>query len=326
MAQQIDTHLIINGIANGSPYSTQEPTIVFNNLPFSVWGAMSSPRTVTGKVVGLANPQQYRVALFALESKTQIMGNTAWLTSVASDGTFSLAVQQSATVYCATLMTPGFAQSYFASTFPGGSGTITSLPSPAEHPGDVLLMLAVPAGLNRRLVQPFDHSNPVIKPGDAFQKPGQMHRTLVPATSTQGMPDPNNPAQVGQLWNMLTMTGGPSVLAFTLTTQHHDGTAGLGAFAMGVYVYGNKMYVLAGAGPAPSQRLETAPMIVSQSIVDWKAFAPSMIQLGVAATILPEKIMLAVDVVNVEQSYMETFLEALEKVTFKLLGLTFSML
>lgn len=325
MSQPIQTILNVNGIANGSPYSTQEPTLIFNNLPFSIWGSMSSARTVTGKVIGMANPQQYQVALFALESKTQILGNTAWLTSVASDGSFSLSVQQSATVYRALLMTPTFAQSYFASTFPNGSGTVSSLPIPAENPGDVLLMIGLPAGLNRSLVQPFHGPSPILKPGDAFLEPTGMSRQLSPG-STQGMPDPSNPSQVGQLWNMLLSGGAPGLMSFRITTQNPDGSAGKGAFATGVYVYGQSMYLLAGAGPASGQAGGTTPIIVSQSIVNWQFLPPSMVQLGMALTILPEKILLAVDVVNVEPSALGTFLKALYMAEFKLLGLMFDML
>ncbi|MBN8469005.1 hypothetical protein JYJ95_21085 [Corallococcus exiguus] len=325
MSQSVQTLLNINGIANGSPYSTQEPTIVFSNLPFSVWGQMSSPSTVRGKVVGFANPQQYQVALFALESKTQILGNTAWLTSVGSDGSFSLSVQQSATVYCALLMTPTFAQSYFASTFPSGSGTVTSLPIPAEHPGDVLLMIGLPAGLNRSLVLPFGVENPIVKPGDACLQPMGLNRSLSPG-STQGMPDPTNPSQVSQLWSWLVGGNSPGMMSFRITTQNPDGSAGRGAFATGVYVYGQSMYLLAGAGPASGQSGGTAPIIVSEAIVNWQVLPPSMVQLGMALTILPEKILLAVDVVNVEPSVLGTFLKALYKVEFKLLGLLFDML
>ncbi|MCP3100467.1 hypothetical protein LZ198_16480 [Myxococcus sp. K15C18031901] len=325
MSQSVQTILNINGIANGSPYSTQEPTIVFDNLPFSLWGAMSTASTVTGKVVGIANPQQYQVALFALESKTQILGNTSWLASVGSDGTFSLSVQQSATIYCALLMTPTFAQSYFASTFPGGSGMVSTLPVPAEHPGDVLLMIGVPAGLNRSLVQPFSWSDPVIKPGDAFLQPAGLNRQLSPG-STNGLPDPSNPSQTHQLWTMLLEGNTPSMMSFRITTQNRDGTAGRGAFATGVYVYGQTMYLLAGAGPASGQPSGTTPIVVSQAIVNWQVLPPSMVQLGMALTILPEKILLAVDVVNVEPSVLGTFLKALYKVEFELLGLLFEML
>ncbi|NPC68977.1 hypothetical protein HPP05_04345 [Corallococcus exiguus] len=320
MSQSVQTLLNINGIANGSPYSTQEPTILFNNLPFSVWGSMSSARTVTGKVIGIANPQQYQVALFALESKTQIVGNTSWLTSVGSDGSFSLSVQQSATVYCVLLMTPTFAQSYFASTFPSGSGTVSSLPIPAEHPGDVLLMIGLPAGLNRSLVLPFAGENSIVKPGDACLQPMGLNRQLSPG-STQGMPDPTNPNQVSQLWSWLVGGSSPGMMAFRVTTQNPDGSAGQGAFATGVYVYGQSMYLLAGAGPASGQSSTMTPIVVSEAIVNWQVLPPSMVQLGMALTLLPEKILLAVDVVNVEPSLLGSFLKALYKVEFKLLGL-----
>ncbi|WP_223643445.1 hypothetical protein [Corallococcus sp. EGB] len=85
------------------------------------------------------------------------------------------------------------------------------------------------------------------------------------------------------------------------------------------------MYLLAGAGPASGQPGATAPIIVSEPILDWQVFPPSMVQLGMALTILPEKVLLAADVVNVEPSVLGTFLKALDKVEFKRLGLLFDM-
>lgn len=116
------------------------------------------------------------------------------------------------------------------------------------------------------------------------------------------------------------------MMAFRVTTQNPDGTAGQGAFATGVYVYGQSMYLLAGAGPASGQSSTMTPIVVSEAIVNWQILPPSMVQLGMALTILPEKILLAVDVVNVEPSVLGTFLKALYKVEFKLLGLMFDML
>jgi hypothetical protein len=327
MQQNVFVILNTAGIANGSAYSTQQPTVVFDDLPFSVWTALSSPRSVSGRVIGFADPTQYQVALFAAQSDTQFLGNAAWLASVATDGSFQIPVQQAAAHYIALLMLPTFAQSYFASTFPSGNATVSSLPSPADHPGDVVLMVAVPAGMNCSLkVEALPI--PVLSPGQCWSNtnttfPGAQ---LSPAPSTSGAPNPNDltdPNQSQSLWYNYMLRGqSPATFTTILTTQRPDGTAGNGAFAAGVYVYGNTMYMVAGAGPRQGGNGTTLPVIVAAPVVDWNVFAPSQIQLNMTITVLPGRVMLSLDVMEVDPSLIATLLKALlqvEKDLFELL-------
>ena len=67
MSQQVQTIISLNGVANGSGFTNQQPTVVFENLPYGPWTALSSPRAASGKVIGFADPSQYKIALFAVK-------------------------------------------------------------------------------------------------------------------------------------------------------------------------------------------------------------------------------------------------------------------
>lgn len=317
MSQNVFVVLNTAGIANGSAYTTQQPTVAFDNLPFSVWATLASPRTVTGRVIGIASPEQYQVALFAVQAKSQFVGNSTWLASVGTDGSFQMPVQQAASHYVALLMLPAYAQSYFAATFPDGSGTVAALPSPADHPGDVVLMAGVPAGIDCSLVA---HGVPLLAPGECWNNTNTSFpgRSLSPAPTSSDAPNPNDlgdPDQCQDLWyNFMLRGGGPAAFTIIINTQRPDGTQGNGAFSAGVYVYGNTMYMVAGAGPRQPGSNTTLPVVVAAPVVDWNAFAPSQIQLNMTIAVLPGRVMLSLDVMQVDPSLIATLLQALLKV------------
>lgn len=323
MSQQVQTLISLNGIANGSGFTSQQPTALFENLPYGVWAPLSTPYAVEGKVVGFSDPSQYSIVLLAVESRGVYAGNAAWVATVAADGSFQMQVNQAASLYVALLMTPSFAADYIQQAFPTGSGTTSEVPMPADHPGDVLLMLEMPAGLNRSLVFP-NMPIPELPPGqDWVNTVGYaMSRSLQPLNSNQG-PDPNHltPQSTTQLWQMMYF-GSQATMCVTAVARKPDGSNTLGALSTGVYVFGQTMYLVAGAGPTGGSA--TTPVIVASPLVEWQAFAPSMVQLNMAITVLPEKVMLSVDVMEVDPSLIYTFLKALIKVEKKLMELLFA--
>jgi hypothetical protein len=323
MTQQVQTILCLTGVANGSSFNSQQPTVLFEDLPYSVWATLPTPRTAKGKVVGFADPSQYSIVLLAVESRGTYTGNAAWVADIAADGTFQMQVDQAAPLYIALLMTPAFAASYISQTFPGGSGTTDRVPTPADNPGDVLLMLEMPAGLNRSIVFP-GLSVPELAPGqDWVNTEGYVSvRSLQPLNTNQG-PDPNNltPQTTLQLWQMMYF-GSPATMCVNVIAKNPDGSNTAGALSAGVYVYGQTMYLIAGAGPTGGSSNE--PVIVTSPLVQWQAFAPSNVQLNMNLTILPEKVMLSMDVMEVDPSLIYTFLKALIKVEKKLMELMFA--
>lgn len=324
MSQQVQTIISLNGVANGSGFTNQQPTVVFENLPYGPWTALSSPRAASGKAIGFADPSQYKIALFAVESRGEYTGNTAWLTDIAADGTFQLQVDQAAALYFALLMTPSFATSYFSQTFPNGSGTTDSLPTPADHPGDVLLMLEMPAGLNRSIVVPQIYGLPELRPGEDWVNTtgSVLFRTLQPMTQS-GAPDPNQltPQSTLNLWQMM-LSNSNATFCIIAQPKNPDGSLGAGAFAAGVYVYMNEMYLVAGAGPRYNSSI--APIVVTAPLLDWAMFPPSMVQLNMTLTILPERAMVSIDVMQVEASLIYTFLKMLYEVEKKMMELMFA--
>lgn len=325
MTQQVTTILCLNGIANGSGFTTQQPTVVFENLPYGTWMTLSSAHSVTGRVIGIAGPSQYQVALFAAESKDQYSGNIAWLAQVDSEGNFQMPVQQAAALYFAVLMTPAFAQSYFAQTFPDGSGVVDAIPSPAAHPGDVILMTDMPAGLNRSLTFPRQTSLPTLPPGQTWINVNGYASvaSLTPQNNNQA-PDPDHltPQAQMQLWQMMMSGQTQASMSVVVNAIRPDGSQGNGAFAAGVYVYMNTMYLVAGAGLKSGNTI--APVLVSSPLVQWQMFAPSKVTLNMNLTILPERVMLSIDVMEVDPSLIWTFLKLMYKVEKTLLGLLFA--
>lgn len=328
MTQSINTIISLNGVANGSGFTSQQPTAIFEHLPYGPWTAMTSPAQVDGKVIGFPDPSQYQLALFAVEARGSYTGNRAWLVDIAADGTFQMQVQQAATLYVALLMTPAFASSFFASAFPTGSGTTDQLPMPADHSGEVLLMLELPAGLNRSIVVPQLYGMPELRPGEDWVN---TMGTVLPPRSLQpitinGAPDPNHLTEQStkELWNFMVQSGQPATFTVIVQPKNPDGSMGAGAFAAGVYVYENQMYLVAGAGPILNTSSSVAPIVVTAHLVNWAMFPPSFVQLNMNLTILPERVMVSLDVMQVEPSLIYTFLEELYKVEKKMMQLMFA--
>lgn len=320
---QIQTSFLLNGLANGSPYSVQQPTLQFDNLPFGSWGSLSSARTVTGRVVGMNSSSGSQIGVFAVQSKGELMGNSGWTATVGSDGSFSVPVGQSAISFVGLLMTPDFASSYYSSTFPSGSGTVATLPTPTDDPGDVLLSVVVPAGLDRSLVT-SGLDIPTLPPGTAWNMGTGIVRTLQPVNQNQ--PSPTS-ANYGQIWNFLCEPPSPFCLPFCFTAQTSSGSSTQGALAVGLYVYENDLYLIAGYGPSPRVQGSTiTPDLVCASIVDWQVLPPSTVQVGITLTILSDQVMLSVDSVNVTPSVIQGFLKAYFKMDKALLGALFGML
>lgn len=325
MSQQVQTVISLNGVANGSGFTSQQPTVVFENLPYGPWTALSTPRTVNGQVIGFADPSQYKVALFAVEARGEYTGNSAWVVDIATDGTFALQVNQAAALYVALLMTPSFASSYFSQTFPAGSGTTDHLPTPADNPGETLLMLELPAGLNRSIVITNMSAIPELPPGQDWvntQGYGGPIRALTPLNNN-GAPNPAQmtPQSTQNLWQMM-VGGSNATLCVVAQPKNPDGSLGAGAFAAGVYVYMNTMYLVAGAGPRGGS--DIAPIVVTAPLVQWAMFVPSMVQLNITLTILPERAMVSIDVMEVDPSLIYTFLKLLYEVEKKMMELMFA--
>jgi hypothetical protein len=301
----------LNGLVNASPVGLQSPTITIPQLPFGPWGALSTPRTVSGQIQGVLDPDQYQVGLFAVESPAQFLGGPSWQTSVAADGSFSLAVPQSAGSYVALLMTTDFASQYYAGAFPGGSGTVSTLPSPTESPGQVLMEVQIPAALNRYLgIQ--DSSLP---PGEALLYPIERN------TNSQNLPpgtlDPTVSSNYPQLWNELM--GSPA--SFVIAAQNASGQGTGGALVLGLYIYDNQLFLMFGAsGP------DISPQFVSTVLVNWTAFAPQMIQVGLAVTVLSTGLQVAIDQLNVQESAIPEILAALEEIAAEFMEVLFSLL
>ncbi len=325
VTQPVQTIICLNGIANGSGFTSQQPTAIFENLPYGPWGTLSSPRAITGRVIGFADPTQYKIALFAVESRGNYTGNEAWLVDIAADGTFQMSVELSATLYVALLMASEFASSYFSQTFPSGSGTVTHLPTPADNPDNVLLMLEMPAGLNRSIVLSNGMSIPELAPGQNWvNTEGYVLSRSVYPQSSGGAPNPNQmtPQSTLELWQM--MLNGNGTFCLLVKTKNPDGSWGSGGFAAGVYVYLNTMYLVAGAGPLSGSPTDPAPIVITAPLVEWQVFAPSLVQLNMTLTILPERVMLSMDVMEVEPSLIFTFLKLLYQVEKKLMELMFA--
>jgi len=301
----------LNGLVNASPVSLQSPTITIPQLPFGPWGALSTPQTVSGQIQGVLDPDQYQVGLFAVESSTQFLGGPSWQTSVAADGSFSLAVPQSAGSYVALLMTTDFASQYYAGAFSGGSGTVSTLPSPTENPGQVLMEVQIPAALNRYLGIQYSS----IPPGGALPNP--IGRNANSQSLPPGTLDPTVSSNYPQLWNELMN----SPASFVVTAQNASGRGTGGALVLALYIYDNQLFLMVGvSGP------DIAPQFVSTVLVNWAVFAPQMIQVGLAVTVLPTGLQLAIDQLNVQESAVPELLEALAKVAEEFIKVLFSLL
>ena len=326
MPQQTQTIISLNGVANGSGFTTQQPTVIFENLPYGPWTSLSSPRAVSGKVIGFADPSQYKIALFAVESRHDYLGNSNWLLAIAADGTFQVQVDQAAALYVALLMTPAFATSYFSEKFPDGSGTVKHLPMPADNPGDLLLTLELPAGPNRSIAVPSVYAIPVLAPGQNWVNTQGItgpSRELTPLNNS-GAPNPDQltPQSTLALWQMMA-GGSDAALSVVVAPKNPDGSNSAGIFAVGVYVYMNTMYLVAGAGPR-SGGSSIAPILVASPLVQWEVFAPSTVQLNMNITILPERAMVSIDVMEVDPSMIYTFLKLLYNVEKDLMDLMFA--
>jgi hypothetical protein len=84
------------------------------------------------------------------------------------------------------------------------------------------------------------------------------------------------------------------------------------------------MYLVAGAGPLSGSPTDPAPIVITAPLVEWQVFAPSLVQLNMTLTILPERVMLSMDVMEVEPSLIFTFLKLLYQVEKKLMELMFA--
>lgn len=282
----------LNGVANASPVTLQCPTITISKLPFGPWAQLTTPKSVSGTVAGVPNPDQYQVGLFAEENTQQFLGGTSSLATVAADGSFSLAASQSAGAYYALLMTPDFASDYYTSTFPDGEGSVTTLPTPSAYPGQVLMEVKIPAALNR-----------YINAGTTYNIPpeGAQSQMIQRNFSSQYLPDlnlnPTDPANFQQLWYQLQ---GQYSYLITATDSKAQPTGG--QLLLALYIYNDQLFLMVGAWTGVSS---TSPQFVSTVVVDWGVSPPSAIQLGCALTVLPANIQLSVDVVNVDSSAID---------------------
>jgi hypothetical protein len=322
MQQQTSIFLNISGIANGSYISNSQPTALIDHLPFGAWTTLAQPVVATGRIIGVASPQSYEIALFAVEAQDQIWGDIAWLVPVSADGTFQITLSQAASEYIAILMTPTFAQHFFDDTLPNGNGAIDQLPLPATYPGDVLLVASIPAGLNRSLQAQQLSFIPILKPGECWVNTDNAYisGTLRSYSTSNGLPDPNDlddPQVAAQLWQYMLRGRTDASYTFVVRTLLPDGNPGNGAFAAGVYAYENTIYLVAGSGPNGSSMV--LPTIVVSPAVDWLVFAPNEIQLNMTLTVLPKTVMLSMNVTEVDQSLIQEFLRLFLKVDKTLL-------
>jgi hypothetical protein len=311
-------NFILNGLVNAAPVTLQSPTISIPQLPFGPWGTIATPPTVSGQVTGVPNPDQYQVGLFAVQDtgtgdSYNYLGGPSWLASVAADGSFSLSVPQSAGSYTALLLDPAFASQYYANTFPGGDATIHSLPSPTDHPGQVWMEVLIPAALGRYL-SVFGASS-AIPPQGALVYPVQRNfnsQNLPPGTL-----DPTVSTNYPQLWQELQ--GSPSSFLINALNSQQKSTGG--SLMLSLYIFQNQLFLLVGAkGPA------TSPQFVSTVLVNWQAFQPSMVQVGLAVSVLPASLQLVIDQLNVEPSAVAELLEALAEVTKEFIDALFELL
>jgi hypothetical protein len=123
------------------------------------------------------------------------------------------------------------------------------------------------------------------------------------------------------LWNMLYGKA-PSTYTLSICSQSPDGRQGRGAIAMGVYAYGDKMYMIAGGGPRYLDDSVT-PVIVASPLLEWGPYPPSFVLLSMNVTVLPERLMVGIDVLDVEPSLLYEFIKLLYKVEKALLSLLF---
>jgi hypothetical protein len=328
MQQQTSVFLNLSGIANGSYLSTSQPTALIDDLPFGAWATLARPAVATGRVVGVASPQSYEIALFAVESKDRIWGDIAWLVPVSGDGSFQITLSQAAPEYIAVLMTPTFAQNFFNETLPNGNGAIDQLPLPATYPGDVLLVASIPSGLNRSLQVQQLTFIPILKPGECWVNADNAYisGTLRSYSTSNGLPDPNDlgdPQVAEQLWQYMLRGRTDASYTVVVRTLLPDGSPGNGAFAAGVYAYENTMYLVAGSGPNGSGTV--LPTIVVSPVIDWLVFAPNEIQLNMTLTVLPQTVMLSMNVTEVDQSLIREFLKLFLKVDKTLLQVMMMM-
>ncbi len=324
--QTVQTIFNLNGVANGSPLGFQQPAINFTDLPFGPWGTLSTPVNATGHLIGIANPSQYKVGLFAAESETQFLSGQSMLVSVNSDGSFSVPVSQSAVSFVAALMTPDFASNYYSSNFPSGNGTgiTSSLPLPKDDPQNIPLLIQVPAGFNRTLWVGRSPFYPMfsVAPGTSWNTSTGISALLKPNTNNQP-PDPTNPSLFPQLWQFLQGEG-PQQLSYFIGAQDSSGQQTKGALVISLYIYQNTMYLIAGYGPLNGASSIIQPNFVSTPIVSWQAFPPSVVQIGCAVTVLSDDILLAIDEYNVEQSVMSNFLQIYERIVKDTLKVIFA--
>lgn len=61
-------------------------------------------------------------------------------------------------------------------------------------------------------------------------------------------------------------------------------------------------------------------------LLDWQVFVSSMVQLKIAVTVLPARLMLALDVINAEPTVIAQFLKAMVELERDLLGLVLEKL
>lgn len=308
----------LNGLVNAAPVALQSPTISIPQLPFGPWGTLSTPQTTTGQIMGVPNPQQYQVGLFAVQrigngEGYSYLGGPSWLASVAADGSFSLSVPQSAGSYKALLLDPAFASQYYASTFPSGDSTVLVLPSPVDHPGQVWMEVLIPAALNRYLS--------VTGASSAIPPQGALPTAIGRGFNSQNMPpgtlDPTNPSNYPQLWQDLQ--GSPLSFLIYALNSHQQATGG--SLMLSLYIFENQLFLLVGAqGPA------TSPQFISSVLVDWQAFQPSTIQVGLALTVLPTSLQLAIDQLNVQPSAIPEILEGLVEFSMEFIEALFSLL
>jgi hypothetical protein len=306
----------LNGLVNAAPVGLQSPTISIPQLPFGPWGSLSTARNVSGRIIGMADPDQYQVGLFAAQSNSQFLGGKDWRTPVAADGSFSLSVPQSAGAYVALLMTPEFANQYYSATFPSGDGTVTSLPSPAEQPGQVVMEVEIPAALNRYLGLVYRGSTlSSFPPGGALTTPQTLY--LRSNEVARGDVNPTNPNTYEILWNILVSYNSRSTFEVYGMSSEQVRTGGL--LLISLYIYGNSVYLIVGA-----RRQSSAIQLASAALVNWSAFPPSSIQVGVAVTVLPASLLVAVDHLDVEASAIRDLIKALEVVGRTMVQLLFS--
>ena len=302
----------VTAVNNGCAPIYQSPAVTNHGLPFGNVGTIEGGFQATGQVQGIAATDSLRLLLFAAtQDETAWTIGTAWVTTPASDGSWSLSIPQSAPEFACAVMTETAYSTYMSDNFPSGdSMTVATLPSADQSPGNVLYSSPLPASWGRSLVG----GGRTVPAGTSLDNSGFGGVGYSTASNQyevwQVHSDPTaSQDATNQWWNQ----SGFRMPCIRFQGALPDGTVLGGLLILGLYNYDGGIYFYAASGPSRIQASQQFPASLRSKKLGALNPCTDNVEAQLELSVFEDSISIKILQIQVTESLAQQLLEVLIK-------------